>query len=180
MHITLWPCISQTLPLKVFEKWNWKQYCVCCLQQWFVVKENENKSVIQHVSHALFCWGWFFFFQYCRIIPPRCRALDLPLLNCVKFQSARFYNLSRCLWMAAWCSGVPATPPSLVLWANWLRLCSVQSPRLLIKMFNRVEPNIEPWGTPLVTGLQLDFMPLITTLSSTVQPVFTPPHCLLI
>ena len=29
---------------------------------------------------------------------------------------------------------------------------------------NRIGPGIEPWHTPLVTGLQLDLMQLITTL----------------
>jgi len=39
----------------------------------------------------------------------------------------------------------------------------------LIRLFcpmvlNRTGPSIDPWGTPLVTGLQLDFMLLITSL----------------
>ncbi|KAK4831590.1 hypothetical protein QYF61_018350 [Mycteria americana] len=38
------------------------------------------------------------------------------------------------------------------------------SSRSLMKMLNRMRPNIDPWATPLVTGLQLDFMPLTTTL----------------
>lgn len=33
-----------------------------------------------------------------------------------------------------------------------------------MKILNRTGPTIEPWGTQLVTGLQLDFMLLITTL----------------
>ncbi|KAK4817105.1 hypothetical protein QYF61_027968 [Mycteria americana] len=33
-----------------------------------------------------------------------------------------------------------------------------------MKMFNRTEPSIDPWGTRVVTGLQLEFVPLITSL----------------
>ena len=36
--------------------------------------------------------------------------------------------------------------------------------RSLMKMLNRIGPSIKPWGTPQVTGLQWDFVPLITTL----------------
>jgi len=38
------------------------------------------------------------------------------------------------------------------------------SSRSLMKMLNRTGPGIDPWGTPLVTGLQPDFMLLITML----------------
>lgn len=33
------------------------EYCCCCLQWWFVVKENKNKLVIEHLTHALFMFG---------------------------------------------------------------------------------------------------------------------------
>lgn len=33
-----------------------------------------------------------------------------------------------------------------------------------MKMLNRIESSFDPWGTLLITGLQLDFMPLITIL----------------
>lgn len=52
--------------------------------------------------------------------------------------------------------------------------------RSFMKMFNRVGPNTDPWGKTLFSGFQLDFVPLIAALRSTIQPVFTPPHCLLI
>lgn len=37
------------------------------------------------------CWGWLL---------PWCRALHLVLLNLVRFPSAHFSSLSRCVWMA--------------------------------------------------------------------------------
>jgi len=46
-------------------------------------------------------------------------------------------------------------------------------------MLNRTGPSIDPWGTPLVTGLQLhasDHYPP----GPSIQPVYNPPHCLLI
>ncbi|PKU42357.1 rna-directed dna polymerase from mobile element jockey- hypothetical protein [Limosa lapponica baueri] len=72
--------------------------------------------------------------------------------------------LSRSRWMAAQSSGVSASPPSLVSSANLLRIHSVLSSRSLINMLNKTGPSIDPWGTPLVTGLQLDPAPSITTL----------------
>lgn len=41
---------------------------------------------------------------------------------------------------------------------------SAPSSRSVMKMFNSIGPSTEPWDTLLVTGLQLDFMALITTL----------------
>jgi len=33
-----------------------------------------------------------------------------------------------------------------------------------MKMLNRIAPCTDPWGTLLASGLQLDFVPLFTTL----------------
>ncbi|KAK4807192.1 hypothetical protein QYF61_024312 [Mycteria americana] len=67
---------------------------------------------------------------------PRGRTLPF-LLNLMRVLSAHFCSLSRSLWMAAQPSGISANPPSFVN---------------------------DPRDTLLVTGLQLDFVPLITTL----------------
>jgi len=60
-------------------------------------------------------------------------------------------------------SGASATPPSYVSSADLLRAHSASLFRSSMKVLNRSGPTIDPWGTPLVTGLQLDF-PQITTL----------------
>jgi len=49
-----------------------------------------------------------------------------------------------------------------------------------MQMLNRTGPIIDPWDTLLVTGMQLDLVPLITPLRAPVQTVFNPPHHLLI
>lgn len=41
-----------------------------------------------------------------------------------------------------------------------------------MKRLNRTRPSANPWGTPLVNGLQLDFMLLITSLNLAVQFTF--------
>jgi len=41
-----------------------------------------------------------------------------------------------------------------------LRVHSNSSSRSLMKKLNKTGPSTDPWGTPLVTGLQLDFFPL--------------------
>ncbi|KAK4828634.1 hypothetical protein QYF61_000282 [Mycteria americana] len=55
-------------------------------------------------------------------------------------------------------------PHNLVSSANLLRVHSIPLSRSLIKVVNRTSPNTEPWGTPLVTGRQLDLNPFTTTL----------------
>ena len=84
---------------------------------------------------------------------PRCRNLHLPLLNFIRFLSAQLSSLSRSCWMAAQPSGVSSTLPSLVSSANLLRVHSNSSARSLMKKLNKTGPSIDPWGTPLVTGL---------------------------
>ena len=100
------------------------------------------------------CMGLFF---------PRCRTLHLPLLNLIRFLSAQLSSLSSSHWMAAQPSGVSTTPPSLVSSANLLRVHSNPSSRSLMKKLNKIGPSTDPWGSPLLTGLQLDSAPLMTT-----------------
>jgi len=64
--------------------------------------------------------------------------------------------------MATQPSGTAATPHILVSSANLLRVHSVPPSRSLVKWLNGTGPSIDPWGTPLVTGLLLDFVLLIT------------------
>ena len=79
--------------------------------------------------------------------------------------------------MAAQPSGVSATPPSFVSSANLLQVHSIPSSLSLMSKLNKTGPSTDPWGTPLVTSLQLDSAPLMTTpLSSALQPVLKPPH----
>jgi len=45
-----------------------------------------------------------------------------------------------------------------------LRMDSLPSLRSLMKMLNKTGPSTDPWGTPVVTDLQPDSAPWITTL----------------
>ena len=88
----------------------------------------------------------------------------LALLNHIQLALAHRSSLSRSLCRAFLPSSRSTLPPNLVLSANFLRVHSNPSPRSLIKILNRTGPNTKPWGTPLVTGRQLDFTPFTTTL----------------
>ena len=68
------------------------------------------------------------------------------------------FFLLRPLWIATWPSRVSATSPSSVSSADLLKVHSVPSSKLLMKMLNRTGPSIDPQGTLLVTDLQLDFV----------------------
>lgn len=84
---------------------------------------------------TVYCWMGLFF--------PRCMILQFPLLNTMMFLSAHFFSL---LMMAAWPSGVSATPSSWVSPANLLKVHSVQSSSSLMKMLHWTGPSIDPWG----------------------------------
>lgn len=68
------------------------------------------------------------------------------------------------LWMAANPSDLSTTSPSLVSYANLWISHWVPLSRPLTMLWVCTGPRIDPWATPLVTGLQVDFVPLITIL----------------
>lgn len=94
-------------------------------------------------------------------IPLLLQDLAFPLVECHKIHLCPIpqpvevpLNGSTRLWSISY----------LVSPANLLRVQPVPSSRSLMKMLNRIGPSIDPWGTPLVTGLQLGFVQLIPTL----------------
>ena len=90
--------------------------------------------------------------------------VPFPFWNFMGFLSGHFSVLLRSLSMAAGPSGISTTPPRFVSSENFLREHSAPSSRSIKKMLNRTGPTIDPWCTLLVTGFQLDFVPLIMTL----------------
>jgi len=66
--------------------------------------------------------------------------------------------------MAEYTSAVSDTPPGFVLSANLLSVHYAPTLRPLMKMLNSSGPSIKPWGTLLVTGIQLDLVLWITEL----------------
>ena len=97
------------------------------------------------------------------VILPQVQDFAFPWLNFMRFQ---FISP---LWMAAHPSGVSATPRSFESSANLLTVLSAPSSKLLMKMLlmkmlNNISPSVDRWGTPLVTGLHLEFVPLVTIL----------------
>ncbi|KAK4826066.1 hypothetical protein QYF61_005025 [Mycteria americana] len=88
----------------------------------------------------------------------------LALLNLIQVASAHRSSLSRSLCRAFLPSIRSRLLHSLLSSANLLRVHSIPSSRSLIKILNRTGTSTEPWGTPLVTGHQLDLTPFSTTL----------------
>jgi len=93
---------------------------------------------------------------------PRAR-LCLSFLNFRTSLLAPSSRLVRSLLTAAQPAGVSTIPPSFVLSTKLLWTYPAPSATSLTKMLNSTGPRIEPWGTLLVTGLQLDFVPPVTT-----------------
>ena len=131
---------------------------------WLMVNLSSTRTPRSHSTELLsrrstpslyWCMGLFL---------PSCRTLHLPLLNLIRFLSAQLSSLSRSRWMAAQPAGVSTTPPSFVSSTNLLRVHSNSSSRSLMKKLNKTRLSTDPWGIPLVTSLQLDSAPLMTTL----------------
>ena len=88
---------------------------------------------------------------------PMCRTLRMALLN-MRFTWAHISSLSRSLWMKSCPSGVSAVPLRLVSYADLLKVHLVLLSMWLMKILN-TGPSMDPWGTPLFTGLHLDTLP---------------------
>ena len=73
-------------------------------------------------------------------------------------------NLSRSLWRAFLPLNRLTLLANLVSSANLLRVHSIPSSRSSIKILNKMGSSTNPWGTPLVTGNQLDLTPFTSTL----------------
>lgn len=95
-----------------------------------------------------------------------CRISHIALLNFMRSLLACLFSLSRPLWMAAQTSHI-STTPTLSFSVCLLRVHSVASQSLALNTISSIGPIINPQGTPLVTGLQWDFMPLWKTSEPT-------------
>ena len=93
---------------------------------------------------------------------PRAELHQVPLGHCS--------SLSRALGTAARPSGLSATPPAA--------LSPAPSSSSLTKTFERIRPSVDPWGSWVVTGFQLDFGLMATTLWASAR--CSPPRCLLL
>jgi len=110
--------------------------------------------------------------QLCVLISSVCWVYSSPdeglcvslLLGFMMFCFDQFWSLSRFPWQAVRAPGASVIPSSFVSSANMLRVHSVPSSRLWKKMLNSTGSSADPWGAPLLTVLQLDFVPLITVL----------------
>jgi len=100
-----------------------------------------------------------------------CKTPHLSFLNLIRFLSAQLSSLSRSCWMVAQPSGGSATPHSFVSSSNLLRVDSNPSSRSLMKILNMTRLVTDPWGTLLVTCLQLDCTIDHNPLRSASQPI---------
>lgn len=93
-----------------------------------------------------------------------CGTLRFPLLNC---RGSCQHIRPACPGSSGWQYNPMVNQtilcPSFVSSADLVMVHSALSFRSLLKMWNRTGPSIVPWSTAEVTGLQMDFKPLITT-----------------
>lgn len=90
---------------------------------------------------------------------PRCRTLPFSLL--IQRMFLLIQSFSRSLWVEALTFSMSTTLPNLVSPLNLLRMYSVSSSRLSMKILNNIGLTIDPCAL-LVTSHQLDGKPLIT------------------
>lgn len=91
------------------------------------------------------------------------------------FLSAHFSSLWRSLWIAAqvWCVSHSSQYCIISTLSEGRLYPIIQSST---KTSKRIRLSVDPWSTPLVIGLPLDFV----SLNPSVQSVSNPLHCLLI
>lgn len=92
-------------------------------------------------------------------LPRRGKTLHSSLLNFPRFPLVRFSRLSNVFWIAVYWICWTEQSFQCFITANFLRMPSTSSSSLLTKILKINDPY-----TPLVTGLQLDFVALITIL----------------
>ena len=95
-----------------------------------------------------------------RAAPSQVQNPALLLENSMQLVIAQLSSFSRSLCKASLPSRESAAPPSLELSANVLGIPSSPASKSLTKTLKRIGPQMEPWGTPLVTGHHLDGHPL--------------------
>lgn len=105
--------------------------------------------------------------------PPSCRTFHFPLLNSIRFPVFHFSSLWRSLWIAAQPYCLSTIPPGFLPSADLLVVYLVPSSGSLTKMLNSIRTSIDLWDTMLVTGLQLDFTPVIFEPGSSASFQFT-------
>ena len=103
----------------------------------------------------------------------RCRTLHLPLLNLITIPSAQLCSLPRSHWTTAQPSGVSATP-RFVSSHNLLRMLSMHSSSLLMKMFNKTGLSTDPVKTP--TRIALLILTLCAVPSASSQSALLSSH----
>lgn len=124
---------------------------------WFMLTL-VSTSTSRSISAKLTCRWVTTSIYWCMVLfLPRSSTFHFLLLNLMGF-------LLRSIWVAA--QPLAYQPLLLVLChlGTGLRVHSASSPRPLKTMLRMTGPCIDPWDTPLVTGVQLDFKPLITTV----------------
>lgn len=128
--------------------------------------QSDTLSIRQSFFFLQRCFSLVWFLAYIfgfGDVPPTYRILQF-LLNSVIFLSCQFSSLFRSLWLGACMFGVLATFPHFVSTENLPRFPLPHHLYQLMEMLNMTGPSTDPWSTVLVTGLQLEFEPLIACL----------------
>lgn len=85
--------------------------------------------------------------------------------------SSYWTSSSSCQPISSACPGPFVWQHNLLVYRQFLKIWNHQHEgtlctiiQIINEMLKRIRPSIHPWGTPPLTCLQIDFVPLITTL----------------
>lgn len=85
--------------------------------------------------------------------------------------SSYWTSSSSCQPISSACPGPSVWQHNLLVYRQFLKIWNHQHEgtlctiiQIINEMLKRIRPSIHPWGTPPLTCLQIDFVPLITTL----------------
>ena len=103
-------------------------------------------------------------YSFILFVLPACSTLHFATLNSIIHCFAHSVHLSRSSCSCSPPSSFVTSVYSLVSSANFSTVLCTPSSRSLMNIRKRVGPRTDPCGTPLVTSVQSEYLPFITTL----------------
>lgn len=150
---------------KSWHCWGWKP--LSRAHCWLMFNLMSTKTPISFSAKLLSSWFSPSMYWCLGLFFHRCRTLQFSLLNFMRFLSTSLEfppNSPGCWGSSDWQHNPLAYQPlpQFCVTCKFVEVHSATSSTSPSK--NKTRPSIDTWDTPLVTGLQLGFVSLITTL----------------
>lgn len=129
----------------------------CWLMVSLSIRKTESFSIKLFLNQSASRLYWWL-----ELLFTRCGPWPFPLSNFMRFLPAHSSGLSGSPWISEQLYSLSATSFSFISPVNLLRVYSVPLSRSLQKMLKSIFPIIIPWGTSLMTEVQVVLLLLVT------------------